>query len=430
MTHRLDLDRLQEPPQLRWIANSLGLRSDAASRQWAAARAVDCLDTRRCPTYPLLLAEARRLARQALAIRDRFDQYAQRSASAEQERYLRQALNWRAPPDDLRDALQEARARLLEQVRARPFFSDACYTCYEQFRKGLRTTARRILADGHPLVPAEIAGPAATGLPRSVRERLTGRLGGPQRLRWVVAACEGLTPEEIAEAETARLREPVEAFTVYQAVDVMVRRWPDLRAEVPLPCESERERHVRAWLRHYGYDQQVSVVDLEVVVRALVDFGGPAGDRERVARLYWEHAWFRYWIDPNRAELDRRLEECRRAVRRHCPELLKDSHVDTVAARMAGEPAADTARRQHHAGMRRSVRASAVTSELHILRRRYPSVAMIAPALGTRCVLDPRHIWRGSSTQNHAEADGPPSPSAAWAAARRASGTRNGEHET
>ncbi|MGH8931146.1 MAG: hypothetical protein ACRDZO_11120 [Egibacteraceae bacterium] len=391
MIHRCDLDRLQQPSQLRWIANSLGLQSDAASRQWAVARAVHCLRTRfeaepahmatRYPTYLALRREGRSLAKQALVIRDRLDEYAARSAGAAQERYLRQALGWNGTRDDLRDALAEARARLLEQARVTPFVSDTRYTCYEQFRKGLRTTAYRILADGRPLARVDIAGPAATGLRHSVRERLAGQLGGSQRLRWVVDTCEGLTPEEIAEADTARLREPVEAFVVYQAVDVVMRRWPDLGGEVPRPCRSERERHVRDWLRHHGYDQQVSPADREIIVRALVDdLGGPTGDRERVVRLYWEHAWFRYWIDPNRAELDRRLEECRRAVRRHCPELGKDSHVDTVAARMAGEPASDTARRQHHAGLRRSVRASAVTSELHLLRRTHPSLTMIAPA--------------------------------------------------
>ncbi len=323
-----------------------------------------------------------------LAIWGRFSAYLDCSARPAQHAWLCRAVNRPVSYHERDDAIQEARYRLWRQVRTKPFHCDEHYHGYEQFRQALKIAARRTLdtPSGVPYLLTSLTGfdldaedqRPITGIPPSVLARQVALLGGEQSRRWVIAACAGWSAEDIACAESVRLREHIAAWEVFRRVDTL-RRAHHLHAAVPYSFTRHAKRHVRAWLRHSGH--VLEPVDRQIVIRSLADH-----DIERIAArlhldresieerresLYWTHAWFRYWIDPARVQLDRRLAECRDGVTRRYPQLDRARHIDTLAASWAGEPQAVTALRQYHAKLRRRPTAGSVKSELHWLRKRY-----------------------------------------------------------
>jgi hypothetical protein len=338
-------------------------------------------------TYKTFRRGVSMAARQVLAIWNAFYEHLERSAQPDQQAWLRAAVDRNLPVGERDDAIQEARIRLWAHVRRDPFHYEDRHGSYEQFRAGLRTTARRVLAtwrqDCPPLVKDTVDFPderSSIGIRPSLRAKTMAALGGEQSRRWVLAACHGLSAEEIAASETARLREPVAAWDVFRRIDMLTRAY-GLEELIPHEFFQRRVRYVRAWLRHEGHSRVLDHTDVEIIVwrlanQDIVKIAKNLGlDQERVETrceiLFWKHAWFRYWLDPARVELERRLAECRAAVKQRFPKLIHERHTDTLAAACAGEPQAMTARRQYYTGLRRVPSAGAVKSELHWLRKRY-----------------------------------------------------------
>ncbi|MGH8932190.1 MAG: hypothetical protein ACRDZO_16610 [Egibacteraceae bacterium] len=375
-----DLLSLHAKPDDRGKALDHGLE-----RIWTYCTAQPERAAREYSVYHLFRGAVHGAAMHVLAIWGRFSAYLDCSARPAQHAWLCRAVNRPVSYHERDDAIQEARYRLWRQVRTKPFHCDERYRGYEQFRQALKTAARRKL-DTPSGVPYLLTGSdldledrrPITGIPPSVLARQVALLGGEQSRRWVIAACAGWSAEDIACAERLRLREHIAGWEVFQRVD-MLRRAHHLHAAIPYAFSRDAKRHVRAWLRHSGH--VLEPVDLQIAVRSLADHDVKRIaarvhlDRESVEQrreaLYWTHTWFRYWLDPARAQIDRRLVECRDEVTRRYPQLDQERHVDTLAASWAGEPQAVTARRQYHAELRRRPTAGSVSSELHWLRRRY-----------------------------------------------------------